>query len=203
MSCPRQLEPQEEVWCRSQPRSPGSGGWGPLSLPASPRRRGTGPRRALLTAGAGAFPAGQLRGAEVCKIATLGTGAGLSQGRNTTRSPERRTEPGASPPEGPSTSHCAKESSLQTAFLRPGRDACGAREEFRRALPFRPDPLFLSDVSFTPGGARRRSTSTAFISGTQEMLNPHLSPAWQRQAGEKGFQQDDKSGAFDAHQSDF
>lgn len=86
--------------CRSQPRSPGSGGWCPPSLPAP---AGGGQVAAAIpsvrrsppfTGGAGALPAGQLRGAEVkvCKIASLGTGGGLSHRPNTARSPERRTK---------------------------------------------------------------------------------------------------------------
>lgn len=95
---------------------PGSGGWCPPSLPA-PSGGGQLPaaipsvrRSPPFTGGAGALPAGQLWGAEVkvCKIASLRTGAGLSHRRNTARSPERRTEPGAAPPAGPSTYRCAK-----------------------------------------------------------------------------------------------
>lgn len=124
--------------CRSQPRERRLV---PLE-PARPRRRGQLPaaipsvrRSPPVTGGAGAVRAGQLRGAEVkvCKVASLGTGAGLSHRRNTARSAERRTKPGAAPAAGPSTYHCAKQSSPQAAFLPLVRGRCGAREDFRRA----------------------------------------------------------------------
>lgn len=97
--------------CRSQPRGRGSGGWCPPSPPAPaggaqvPAAISSARRSPPFTGGAGALPARQLQGAEVkacSKIASLGTGARLSDRRNTARSPERRSDAGALPPAGPS-----------------------------------------------------------------------------------------------------
>lgn len=128
----------------------------------SPQRSGAVPATAG-AAGAPAAGAGPLRAplaafhrspsVKVCKIASLGTGAGLSPRRNTAR-----TDP---------------EAPLQLLLLLPPapRKAprllpsalSGTREDFRRALAFRPDRLPLCGVSCTPGGVRRRSRGAAFL----------------------------------------